>query len=188
MACRRFLGGLILSLALNSSFAAEPPTTAIIGTPPQPAWSQLNGQQRNILAPLAKDWDGMENIRKKKWLGIAERYPSMKQDEQQRMQDRMREWAGLSPTERSKVRDTYKDFKQLPPEQKQVVRQKWEAYSNLPADEKQRIRETGKSSKLLATPPASAPLSSSAAPHATDAATGTGTPPAHPSAVGGSAQ
>lgn len=96
----------------------------------------------------------MENIRKKKWLGIAERYPSMKQDEQQRMQDRMREWAGLSPTERSKVRDTYKDFKQLPPEQKQVVRQKWEAYSNLPADEKQRIRETGKSSKLLATPPA----------------------------------
>lgn len=185
MACRRLLGGLILSLALNLTFAAEPPTTAIIGTPPQPGWSQLNGQQRNILAPLAKDWDGMENIRKKKWLGIAERYPSMKQDEQQRMQDRMREWAGLSPTERSKVRDTYKDFKQLPPEQKQVVRQKWEAYSNLPPDEKQRMRETGKSSKLLATPPAPAAVSSASATHAPDMAVGTAV---QPSAPGGTPQ
>lgn len=187
MACRRLLGGLTLSLALSASFAAEPPTTALIGTPPQPVWVQLNGQQKSILAPLAKDWDGLENIRKKKWLGIAERYPSMKQDEQQRMQERMREWASLSPTERSKVRDTYKDFKQLPPEQKQVVRQKWEAYSNLPPDEKQRIRETGKSSKLLATTPASGAASSSTAIHATDPTTGLGTS-AQPAAVGVSAQ
>lgn len=91
----------------------------------------------------------MESIRKRKWLGIAERYPGMKPDEQQRMQDRMREWSRLSPSERTKVRDTYKDFKQLPPEQKQVVKQKWDAYSSLPADERDRIRSTGKSSKLL---------------------------------------
>jgi hypothetical protein len=96
--------------------------------------------------------DSLENIRKKKWLAIAERYPAMKQDDQQRMQDRMREWAGLSPLERSKVRDTYKDFKQLPAEQKQVVKQKWQAYSNLPPEERQRLRESGKSSKLLSSP------------------------------------
>lgn len=149
MAIRRLLGGVILAVSLNISSAAEPPTTVIIGTPPQPGWSQLGAQQKGILAPLAKDWDGMENIRKKKWLGIAERYPSMKPDEQQRMQDRMREWAALSPSERNKVRDTYKDFIQLPAEQKQVIKQKWEAYSNLPPEERQRIRETGKSSKLL---------------------------------------
>lgn len=91
----------------------------------------------------------MESIRKKKWLGIAERYPAMKPDEQQRTQDRMHEWAALTPEQRTKVRDSYKDFNQLPPDQKQVVKQKWEAYSNLPADEKQRVRESGKSSKLL---------------------------------------
>ena len=157
MAIRRLVGGLILAASLNISIAAEPPTTAIIGTPPQPGWSQLSPQQKGILAPLSKDWDSLENIRKKKWLGIADRYPTMKPDEQQRMQDRMREWASLSPAERAKVRDTYKDFKQLPPEQKQVVKQKWEAYSNLPAEEKQRLRETGKSSKLLAPPPPPAP-------------------------------
>lgn len=187
MASRRLLGGLILSFALNLTIAGEPPTTVVIGTPPQPAWSQLSGQQQNTLAPLAKDWDGMENIRKKKWLGIAERYPSMKPDEQQRMQDRMREWAKLSPTERTKVRDTYKDFKQLPPEQKQVVKQKWEAYSNLPPDEKQRIRETSKSSKLLAQP-AAVPPTNSTATSTTDTSTGATGTPVQPSAVSGASQ
>lgn len=109
--------------------------------------------QKAILAPLAKDWDTMENIRKKKWLGIAERYPAMRHAEQQRMQKRMYEWATLTSEQRGKVRDTYKDFKQLPPEQKKLVRQKWKAYSNLSAEEKQRLRETGKSTQLLAAPP-----------------------------------
>ena len=152
MAKRRFTRGVILCLALTGAFAAEPPTTVIIGTPPQPNWVQLTAQQQTILAPLVKDWDKMENIRKKKWLGIAERYPNMKQDERSRVQDRMREWGALTPEQREKVRDSYKDFNQLPPEQKRVVKQKWEAYSNLPSDEKQRVREAGKSSKLLVPP------------------------------------
>lgn len=152
MAIGRLVRGVILAASLNISIAAGAPTTAVIGTPPQPGWSSLSVQQKEILAPLAKDWDNLENIPKKKWLGIAERYPSMKPDEQQRMQQRMREWATLSPADRSRVRDSYKDFKQLPPEQKQVVRQKWEAYSNLPPEEKQRIRESGKSSQLLTQP------------------------------------
>lgn len=149
MAIRRLAGGVILALGLNTAIATEPPATAIIGTPPQPGWNQLNAQQRKTLAPLSKDWESMENIRKKKWLGIADRYPFMKPDEQQRMQDRMREWAALSPSERNKARDTYKDFNQLPTEQKQVVKQKWEAYSNLSPEERQRVRESGRSSKLL---------------------------------------
>jgi hypothetical protein len=149
MVKRRLLGGVILCFALNAALAAEPPTTAIIGTPPQPGWSQLNPQQKNILAPLASDWDKMENIRRKKWLGIVERYPTMKPDEQKRMQDRMHEWSNLTPEQRAKIRNSYKDFNQLPPEQKQVVKQKWDAYSNLPPDQQQRLREGGKSSKLL---------------------------------------
>lgn len=113
---------------------------------------QLSAQQKTILAPLAKDWDKMENIRKKKWLLIAGRYPSMHASEQQRMQFRMLEWATLTSEQRAQVRDTYKDFKHLPPEQKRLVRQKWEAYSNLTAEEKQRLRETGKSTQLLSAP------------------------------------
>lgn len=65
MAKRRFIGGVILCLALTTVQAAEPPATVIIGTPPQPDWIKLNDQQKRILAPLAKDWDRMESIRKK---------------------------------------------------------------------------------------------------------------------------
>lgn len=153
MVKRRFVGGLILGITLSIAAIAQPPTTAIIGTPPQPDWSQLSPAQKDILSPLAKEWDQLENIRKRKWLGIAARYPMMKPEDQQRMQNRMREWADLSAAERTKVRNNYKDFKHLPPDQKQVLKQKWDAYSNLSSEEKQRIRETGKSSKLLAPPP-----------------------------------
>ena len=86
----------------------------------------------------------MDNIRRKKWLGIAERFPKMTTDEQSRVQERMREWASLTPEKRAKVRDGYKEFQQLPPEKKLAVKQKWDNYySSLPDEEKQRIREGG---------------------------------------------
>ena len=153
MANRRLARRIILCLALATPVFAAPPTSVVIGTPPQATWSQLTPPQKTVLAPLVNDWDGMENVRRKKWLAIAERYPSMKPEEQSRLQERMREWARMTPEQRTKVRDTYKDFNQLPPEQKQTVKQKWEAYSNLSEEEKQRARESGKSSRLLAPPP-----------------------------------
>jgi hypothetical protein len=142
----------------------------VIGTLPQPAWGQLTTQQKIILAPLASEWERMENVRKKKWLGIADRYPSMKPDEQLRTQERMREWARLTPAQRAKVRDSYKDFNQLPAEQKTVVKKKWEAYSNLPNEEKQRVREGGKSAKLLTPPPVQAETVTSDAPNSSQKA------------------
>ncbi len=91
----------------------------------------------------------MDNLRRKKWLAIAHRYPAMKPDEQRRVKERMQEWASLTPEQRAKVRDSYKEFSQLPPEQKQAVKQKWEIYSNLPPDERERLRQGGKSGQLL---------------------------------------
>ena len=181
MVKRRYIGGVVISLALAGPLAAEPPTTAVIGTPPQPGWSLLNPQQKTILAPLAAEWDKLDNVRRKKWLGIAERYPAMKPEEQQRVQDRMREWATLTPEQRAKARDTYKEFNQLPPEQKQTVKQKWEAYSNLPPEEKQRLRQEGKSSQLLAPPPAVEPAAAAPEQVTGDTVTTSDTQPANES-------
>ena len=101
MVNRRFLGRLTLLLALSLPAQAQVPATAVIGTPPQPGWSQLTAPQKAVLAPLARDWDGLDNIQRRKWLGIVERYPGMKPEEQQRMQERMREWAALTPEQRA---------------------------------------------------------------------------------------
>lgn len=141
---RRLLAALALCGALQAGAQTNAPTTVLIGTPPQPSWSLLSAQQKIILSPLAADWDKMEYIRRKKWLGIAERFPKMTQDEQTRVQQRMKEWASLTPEQRAKVRDTYKEFNQLPPEKKQAVKQKWETYSSLSEEEKQRLRQAGK--------------------------------------------
>ncbi|MGE5470705.1 MAG: DUF3106 domain-containing protein [Bacteroidota bacterium] len=176
MAKRRLAGGVILCLALIAPLRAETPTAVVIGTPPQPTWAQLDTTEKNILAPLSANWDEMENIRRKKWRGIAERYPSMTPAEQGRVQVRMRDWAALTPEQRTKARNSYKEFNQLPTEQKQTMKQKWEAYSNLPSEEKQRIRASGKSSKLLTPPPEAAP-----APTVAPAAE-SNTPPAAPDA------
>ena len=141
MATRRLIAGLAISLALAGPLQAQAPTTVIIGTPPQPGWSLLSTQQKIILAPLVGDWDQMENIRRKKWLGIAERFPKMTPEEQARVQERMREWVALTPAQRAKVRDSYKEFNQLDADKKLAVKKKWEAYSNLSEEDKVRVRQ-----------------------------------------------
>ena len=42
-----------------------------------PSWSQLSPQEKQMLAPLASDWDKLDAQRKQKWRGIAQRYPKM---------------------------------------------------------------------------------------------------------------
>ena len=102
----------------------------------QPAWVRLNSQQKQVLAPLAQDWDGMDSARRKKWLGIATRYPSMTPLEQQRIQSQMRDWAALTPDQRKQVRDKYKNIKQLPPEKHEKIKHKWREYEQLREEQK----------------------------------------------------
>src|SRR5476649_1464402 len=100
-----FLG--LIALFCSLSFAS--PAYAI-APEPAPKWVQLNSEQQKILAPLANDWDGagFTDFRRKKWMGIAKRYPSMNPEEQQKLQTRMREWASLTQEQRRRARETFK--------------------------------------------------------------------------------
>lgn len=131
----RTVCALVCGLALASGAGAALPEMT------QPGWAQLSEQQRQILAPLAADWDAMEAFRRKKWLGIAERYPAMSEDERVRVRQRMREWAALSPEERSLARDKYRSLQRVSPEMRESLRQNWEEYKSLPADEKKRLQD-----------------------------------------------
>ena len=133
MALRALAAGLILLLALAS------PAGAVVPELRSPKWSELSAEQQRILAPLQASWEEMDFARKKKWLGIAARYPSMKPEEQARMQQRMRDWAALTPKQRSQARKQYKNLKAAPPEKKQAIREKWEQYEELPEEEKARL-------------------------------------------------
>jgi hypothetical protein len=136
MARARF--GLIFAVAL---WLAAPSVHAGITLPlSQPSWAELNGEQKRILAPLSSEWDKMEGFRRKKWIGIAQRYPSLSADEQARIQRRMTDWAKLTPDERKRARDKYKALQKDAPEQKEAVKQKWQEYKELPESEKNRLK------------------------------------------------
>ena len=128
------IAGLAFALALTlpSGAAAQQPrgeAAAASSKAPRPLWSELSPKQQAVLAPLAADWDKLDTTRRKKWIAIANRYPKMKADEQQRLQRRMQAWAALTPAQRQVARENYKALQQLPrPQQPGELRQKWDQH------------------------------------------------------------
>ncbi|MDO8959851.1 MAG: DUF3106 domain-containing protein [Rhodocyclaceae bacterium] len=107
----------------------------------QPNWSALTTEQKTILAPLATEWKAMDSFRRKKWLGIAQRYPGMSADEQASVQRNMKEWARLAPAERKAAREKFKALQQYPAEERQAVKQKWDEYSTLSQEKRDRLKK-----------------------------------------------
>ncbi len=147
---------IILGIALLASFSL--PAHALITFKPTP-WTELSSEQKQILAPLARDWNSLDLQRQTKWLLIAQRYGSFTPDEKARMQERMKEWAHLSPNDRKLARDSFTSVQKVPAEQrgtvKDNIRQQWYEYQSLAESEKERLRSEGllRSGKL---PPTSA--------------------------------
>lgn len=138
----RALLSIVAAVTLTLALALTNPANAVIIPPlKQPNWADLAPQQREALAPLAGEWDKLESYRRKKWLGIAQRYPAMSAEEQQRVQHRMKAWANLTPEQRKQAREKYKTLQKVPPEQRQAVNQKWQEYKNLPDAEKARLNQ-----------------------------------------------
>jgi hypothetical protein len=102
----------------------------------KPLWNTLSAPQKVALEPLATEWDRMEGIRKQKWLEIANRFSSMKPDEQARVHERMRDWIKMTPEERRVVRENYTRTKKIDPGQKS---QQWEQYQQLPEEQKKEL-------------------------------------------------
>jgi hypothetical protein len=76
----------------------------------------------------------MDSAKKKKWLGIAQRYSGMTPAEQHRAQLQMRDWFSLTPEQRELVREKYKTIKKLPPEKRHEIKQKWREYEQASED------------------------------------------------------
>ena len=126
------LVALIVSLCIAFSAAAAQ-SKAEARKAPKPAWSELTAPQQQVLAPLQGEWEQLDTTRRKKWVDIANRYPTMKHAEQQRLQKRMQEWAKLTPEERRVAREQYRTLKKIPPRER---KEKWQEYqqSVAPAD------------------------------------------------------
>ncbi len=124
--------------ALAGKPAAAKPLTAkpAMASADKALWKTLTPPQQTALAPLAAEWDKMDAARKLKWMEIANRFSSMKPDEQARVHEKMREWMRLTPEERRKVRENYTATKKIDKDQKTV---QWEQYQQLTDEQKKQL-------------------------------------------------
>lgn len=103
-----------------------------------PTWQALTPAQRDLLAPLAKDWDKLGPNQRSKWLNATPRLAALPAPELARLHERMRDWAHLTPAERVDARVGFQVAKQVDAEERQA---KWEAYQALPPEKRQELAD-----------------------------------------------
>lgn len=151
------IAGLHLALAVGGiALPATANAAAAETVPPQPGWSKLTPQQREILQPLSGEWDRLNDLQRKRWLSIAQRYSQTSPEERQRITQRMKNWRRLTPDERQKARERYKTLRNATPEQRAAIKQKWKEYKQLPDAEKEHLRHQARNPRpaLQSAPPA----------------------------------
>lgn len=121
-----------------SSPGARPPVSQKAS--PGPAWSELEPSEQVALRPLQNDWASIDDLGKRKWRRIAERYAEMTAPDQERLQARMTEWARLTPQQRGKARLQYLEAKKVPARSRQAD---WEAYQALSPEARAALAERG---------------------------------------------
>ena len=126
-------------LAQAPSSAAPGKVPAIPEKKPDGTWEGLKPAQQQILAPLESDWDYMLPDSRKKWIQVANIYPKMSPQDQQRLQSRMSSWSNLSQKERRLARENYLSSLKFPPEKKAEA---WTAYQKLSDEQKKKLAET----------------------------------------------
>jgi hypothetical protein len=103
-------------------------------------WAQLNDGQRQILNPLASEWDTLRPWQREKMLDIARDYPKMNSGKQDLVQKRLTNWSRMTPYERENARKSHQQFQTLSTDKKNELRQKWLEYQKLPESERARLR------------------------------------------------
>lgn len=107
-------------------------------------WHTLTPRQQTILDPLRQEWNRLGDLNRSKWLKIAERYPKLSQDQQQRLQERMRDWVALTPQQRRVAREHFQIAKQLPAEKKAEA---WQNYQQLTDAQKRKLAAASRATK-----------------------------------------
>lgn len=137
--------------AAPAALPAQPPGKQAVAPTAieKPLWKDLTAVQQRALEPLVGEWNKLDSLRKLKWLEIANRFASMKPDEQQRVHERMREWVRLTPEQRRQVRESFARTQKITPGQKSA---QWEQYQQLPEEKKKELADKP-AKKQVANPP-----------------------------------
>ena len=143
--CGLALCALMCALIVSAANAQQPPSNSngkVTSAPvkkPDGTWEGLSPAQQKILAPLESDWDYMLPDSRKKWIQVANIYPKMSVQDQERLQSRMTGWSNLSQKERRLARENYLASLKFPAEKKAEA---WTAYQKLSDEQKKKLAES----------------------------------------------
>lgn len=143
--CGLALCAFFCAFIVSPAIAQLPPSTphgkatAIPEKKPDGTWEGLKPAQQKILAPLESDWDYMLPDSRKKWIQVANIYPKMSTQDQDRLQSRMASWSNLSQKERRLARENYLASLKFPAEKKAEA---WSAYQKLSDDQKKKLADS----------------------------------------------
>jgi Protein of unknown function (DUF3106) len=148
--CKTIIGftGLMVCCFLSARSAPAQPAPSLKPTAPSaaspvmpvssPRWTELTPEQQLALTPLKKLWPDINQARKRKWLAISRNFHDLPEMEQQKMHERMREWASMTEVERAQARLQYAHAQTLSVDER---RQRWEAYQALSPEERQKLAQ-----------------------------------------------
>jgi type I site-specific restriction-modification system R (restriction) subunit len=119
---------LLLALFLLPAYAAGKASTK--PEPKAPTWQQLSPPQKQVLGELQSQWEQQPDRLRNNLVKVANKYPKMKPQEQERVRRRITRWASLTPEQRQAARERYKQIKKQPPEKQREVKKKWESYQS----------------------------------------------------------
>jgi hypothetical protein len=143
--CSLALFALLCAVQVNAAQAqpaAGAPIAKVASIPekkPDGTWEGLKPAQQKILAPLESDWDYMLPDSRRKWTQVANIYPKMSAQDQERLQSRMAGWSNLSQKERRLARENYLSSLKFPAEKKAEA---WSAYQKLTDDQKKKLADS----------------------------------------------
>lgn len=83
-------------------------------------------------------WDELGEVRKRKWIEIANRLPTLSDDEKSRITQRMQEWAALTSQQRKQVRDNFTEALGKTAAERQA---QWEEYQKLSPEARTALTE-----------------------------------------------
>lgn len=144
---------LLMALSLVAPLQVGAQTTPTAQLHAGPNWAELSASQRQALQPLQAQWSGIDQQRKQKWLDVAARYPGLPAVQQQRLHERMLDWATMTPAQRNAARISFEELRRLPATERQT---RWETYQNLPAEERKALTAQASSRPLAASAPQAA--------------------------------
>jgi hypothetical protein len=134
----RFKSQLLTSIVLALTILFS--SAAVQAEDENVSWAQLSNEQRQVLNPLASEWDTLRPWQREKMLSIARDYPKMSADKQALVQKRLSNWSRMTPYERENARKKYQQFQALSPDKKNELRKKWKEYQQLSESERAKLR------------------------------------------------